>query len=422
MASLAKDGSGWRILFCCPTTRKRPTIRLGKCSKKSATTALNMTENLIEAKSLGVPIDQQTIGWLNKIDVKLRDRLAKVNLAPEANAAILGTFLTAYIEGRANLKPNTLRNYRVTEQHLLKHFGADRELSTITPGDAEDWRERLLRDGKAIATVNREVKRAKQYFEAAKKRELIADNPFADLKGGKQENQSRLYFVSPEDTQKVIDACPDAQWRLIVALARYGGLRTPSETLALTWDDVLWDQERIVVHSPKTEHIEGRTSRVIPLFPELRPHLDEVWETAEKGNPHVVTRYRDSRANLRTQFERIIARAGLEPWPKLFQNLRSTRETELAREHPIHVVCDWIGNSELVAAKHYLQVTDEDFKAAVASPRGLAQFPAQSPLKLPHQGRPRKRRSPIKPRVDGACGRLMDVKAPPRGVEPRLPD
>jgi len=43
MASLSKDGSGWRILFVCPTTKKRRTIRTGKCAKKTAQTCLNMT-------------------------------------------------------------------------------------------------------------------------------------------------------------------------------------------------------------------------------------------------------------------------------------------------------------------------------------------------------------------------------------------
>ena len=64
--------------------------------------------------------------------------------------------------------------------------------------------------------------------------------------------------------------------------------------------------------------------------------------------------------NLRTQLKRIIRRAGFTPWPKLFQNLRSTRETELTEQYPLHVVCAWIGNSQPVAAKHYLQVTDEE--------------------------------------------------------------
>ena len=61
---------------------------------------------------------------------------------------------------------------------------------------------------------------------------------------------------------------------------------------------------------------------------------------------------------------RIVEQAGIKPWPKIFQNLRSTRETELAETYPIHVVCAWLGNSQPVAAKHYLQVTDDHFAHA----------------------------------------------------------
>jgi hypothetical protein len=59
-----------------------------------------------------------------------------------------------------------------------------------------------------------------------------------------------------------------------------------------------------------------------------------------------VTRYRDADQNLRTQMLRIIRRAGLTPWPKPFHNLRASRETELAEEYPVHVVCKRIGNTE----------------------------------------------------------------------------
>jgi hypothetical protein len=46
----------------------------------------------------------------------------------------------------------------------------------------------------------------------------------------------------------------------------------------------------------------------------------------------------------------------------------STRETELAETYPIQVVCDWIGNTAAVAAKHYLQVTDEHYRQAAQIP------------------------------------------------------
>jgi hypothetical protein len=46
----------------------------------------------------------------------------------------------------------------------------------------------------------------------------------------------------------------------------------------------------------------------------------------------------------------------------LFQNLRASRETALANDFPLHFVTAWLGNSPAVAARHYLQVTDEHFK------------------------------------------------------------
>jgi hypothetical protein len=145
---------------------------------------------------------------------------------------------------------------------------------------------------------------------------------------------------------------------LLFALSRFGGLRCPCEHLALKWTDIDWERDRFRVDSPKTG------VRWVPIFPELRPYLEEAFELAPEGAVHVIGRYRDANANLRTQLMRIIGKAGLKPWPKLFHNLRATRETELAAQHPIHVVCAWIGHAAAIAQKHYLQVTDADFERA----------------------------------------------------------
>ena len=85
------------------------------------------------------------------------------------------------------------------------------------------------------------------------------------------------------DWKKVLDACPDAEWRLIFALSRYGGLRCPSEHLALKWSDVDWDAGKLRVPSPKTAHHEGKEFRFVPLFPELRKYLMEVYSAVPEG-------------------------------------------------------------------------------------------------------------------------------------------
>jgi hypothetical protein len=221
----------------------------------------------------------------------------------------------------------------------------------------------------AAATVGRTIKGARQFFKAACRAELITRSPFDDIKAGSHTDKDRQYFITHTHTQQVIAACPDAEWRLIVALSRYGGLRCPSEHLALSWADVDRERERFKVNSPKTG------VRWVPIFPELRPYLAEAFEQAPDGAIYVINRYRDSNANLRTQFNRIIRRAGLEPWPKLFHNLRASRETELAKDYPIHVVCSWIGHAAAIAQKHYLQVTEQDFeRAAQGTAQNTAHF------------------------------------------------
>ena len=116
--------------------------------------------------------------------------------------------------------------------------------------------------------------------------------------------------------------------------------------------------------SSKTEHHEGKSVRVVPIFPELRPYLDRAWDEVEPGTQFVITRYRNKNANLRTQLKRIIGKAGLETWLKLFANLRASRATELAAEHPGHVAAAWLSHSTQIANKHYWQVTEADFEKA----------------------------------------------------------
>ena len=113
----------------------------------------------------------------------------------------------------------------------------------------------------------------------------------------------------------------------------HGGLRCPSEVLSLRLDGLDWEHGAIKVISPKTEG-HGQGSRIIPMFARLRPQLEEAWDMAEEDQTHVIPEglYLPAakgprgwvNCNLRTTFKKIIPRAGLEPWPRFFQNTRSS--------------------------------------------------------------------------------------------------
>jgi integrase len=434
MASITEDLNGYRRIQVVLPDGKRRAIHLGKVQQRDAQAIKVKVEALLSALVSGHPPADETARWLRDVNDRLYAKLAVAGLVPPRDSAMLRSLMEDYIAGRTDLKPNTILHLKRAQSHLLKFFDGRRQLRSITAADAEAYRISLIEKGMAPdSTVPRLIARARQFFTAAIKRKLITENPFAGISTGVTPDPARFYYVSLAEIAAVLDACPDAEWRLIVALCRFGGLRCPSEILGLTWADVDWANSKLHVPDEKRSRKGQRQIRVIPIFPELLPYLRDVFELAEEGAIHLITRYRVKNANLRTQMHRIIRRAGLEPWPKTFQNLRSTRETELADKFPLHVVCKWIGNSEPVAAKHYLQITDEHFERAIQGDQndgekvsGTAHKAAQQPSESGDFARQAHETSktPSPETARASAGLPLDAepcessKVPPPGLEP----
>jgi len=421
-----KDSKGkwrYRIQFYDPAG-KRHSIWLGRISNSHASDVASHIENLVDAAKHGTTIPAKTQVWLqDEATDKVVERLSKVGLCRPRERSTLGAFIESYIQSREDVSESTVRNFNNSRQKLVDYFEAEKPLHDVTTGEADDWRQWLVNQKYSEATISKAVKHAKHFLLMAKRKGLVRSNPFHHLRAGGEENESRKRFIEQHTIDRAIECAPDIQWKLIIALARYGGLRCPSEVLALTWADVDWEQARITVPSPKTTKL-GKAYRVTPLFPELRPLLERAFEEAEEGALYVITKYRQRNANLRTQFERILKRAGIEPWERLFQNLRASRETELANEFPLHVVTAWLGNSEKVASKHYLQVTDSHFEQAQRAKTGATTC-HNVPKPAPQNSAASRTDSQETKKPSGVTTQAVGLPmvtetaiAPPRGVEP----
>ncbi len=374
MASVSRDRNGTKRVLFTDRDGERKAVRLGAVSAKTAEAFRLKLQDLIAARFTETAIDAETARWLADLPDRMYARLVRVGLAePRASASrvTLGGLLAAFFAS-VDVKPATLVRMKQVEAALVGCFTKERDAATIGETDADGWRTWLKEQGYAAATVSRSVIYARQVFKWAMRRGMVASNPFAFVKAGSQSNPARAAFIDRDTIAKVIDAAPDAEWRLLIALSRFGGLRVPSEALALRWSDVNWEHNRLTVRSPKTEHHEGKGERIIPLFPEIREHLQAVFDAAPVGSVNVIGRYRVG-ANLNPHFRRIIRRAGVAPWPRTWHNLRASRQTELAATFPLHTVCAWIGNSKAVAAGHYLQVTDADWVRAIGGAERGAQ-------------------------------------------------
>jgi hypothetical protein len=70
--------------------------------------------------------------------------------------------------------------------------------------------------------------------------EILAVNPFQNVKSERAVDKRRRRFIAAELIESLIHSCRDVELRAIIALNRWGGLRTPSEPVELQWIHVDW--------------------------------------------------------------------------------------------------------------------------------------------------------------------------------------
>jgi len=340
-------------------------FRLGRVTQKGAERFANNIDTLLHERRCNLPISREVSLWLADLDDTIFQQLVERGLVESrVRADTLATFIGAYVDGRSDVTERRRDKLHLAKRRLIEFFG-NVELASVTAGSADEYSRWLLKH-LAPTTAQKECQIAVQFFRHAYRKELIERNPFEGVTVGTATNDDRRVFIPDETIRKVLATCPDWQWRTMVSLARFGGLRCPSEVALLKWDDIHWDTNRFTVTSPKTKRY-GKPSRVVPLFSNLRPFLDEAFEIANEGDIWVIPMLDgNTRKNLGTRFKKIIRRTVVETWPKPFQNLRASCQTDLEQTLPTYVVCQWLGNTPGIANKHYLTVTEDHFQMAAA--------------------------------------------------------
>ena len=316
-----------------------------------------------------------------------------------SKAVTLGAFVDAYIaEFAPTVKKNTVITWKQCRRLLLEKFSPDLRMDRFTGGHAIRFRNHLLTRGNsrvksgagmkrknlAETTVRKRCACAKQFFAYAVAEEIISKNPFDSKKIPTNSFKVKdKDFVGRDLSWKILSKLPNSEWRLLFALARFGGLRIPSEPQGLRWQHIDWKKGRMIVHSPKTEHHKGHETRTIPIFPDLRRLLLERREECQPGDELVLPMLKGkSNSYCRKPVIKAIEFSGVTVWEDLFNTLRATFDTELRDRFPGHVVDVWTGHSERVAKRHYSQVTEEHFARAIGG-AGKSNPPAQSHAQSP---------------------------------------
>ena len=248
MASIEYRSRSTRVIVYM--NKEKQVFVLGRVTKKTAERFANNIDTLLREKRCNLPVSRELSNWLVDLDSELYDLLVDHDLVePKVKTALLADFIEDYISSRRDVSERRLGKFRNAKARLIEFFG-DLKLESVSAGAADGYARELLK-GPAPTTAQKDCQIAAQFFRHACCKELIERSPFEGLSVGKASNDDRRVFLAREVIQRVLDKCPDWQWRRVLALARYGGLQCPSEIALLKWSDIHCDSDRFTMTSPK---------------------------------------------------------------------------------------------------------------------------------------------------------------------------
>ena len=338
---------GWQLNYTLDGRQRQ--IYLGK--NHTAASAARVGEVVKELLLCRYRAESPPVKLLQQVryfDARLTATIRRHGILEYCDSGLtLGKLLDDFMEQKRELAESTLATYRSHLKVIREFFGEKTLVSEIDVDRGLAFRLYLFDRDYAPVTVGWRVRTLRTIFRLARKRRLVYENPFQEVPTGPKTNDDNFRFVEQRDIETILTHTNRTELRFAVRLARYAGLRMPSEIRNMKFSD--FGRLGFFVHdNPKT----GR--REVPFFHELRPDFEILKHNRGKSDP-VFSRPLTHQNNLRTCFLRLIAKAGFEPWPRLFNNLRASRVTELDEQGFNEKTLDSIfGNTESIRRRHYV--------------------------------------------------------------------
>lgn len=321
--------------------------------------------------------------WAQDTESAMRD--GRHFVTAEAKKHTLGEAIGKYLDEVLPGKPKNASNTKAQLLWWKEQIGI-KLLSDVTPATVNDQKTRLLTepilftrkeiqvDGstreivterkRSPATVNRYLAAMSQVFtEVCGPWAWMAreKNPMSAVKKEK-ESEGRVRFLNDDERTALLKACKDSSNTYlypIVALAISTGARF-SEIMRLTWDNVSFDQRRIILKDTK-----NGSTRAVPLaglaFDEMKAlskvkRIDSKLIFASKQTPKPGKVIKP--ISIRTAWETALRKAGIENFH--FHDLRHTAASYLAMNGAsLAEIAEVLGHKTLQMVKRYAHLSEQ---------------------------------------------------------------
>lgn len=248
---------------------------------------------------------------------KYLSRLLEIATGETLETWTLETWIAEWLRRKTrDSSKSTMARYTGHTKAFLEWLGDARRgkpLESITAQDARKWREALQDEGRAGKTVLAYMKDASAVFRAAIREGLVSYNPFSSLETiDTSDSQERKPFT-PGEVADLMKHAPDAEWRGLILVACFTGLRL-GDAARLSWSSVDLETKRITLIPSKTKK-KKREVR-IPIHPDLLAFFESVPIHSDKPDAPVFEKLSKveigARAGLSQAFNKLMAKAGVD--------------------------------------------------------------------------------------------------------------
>jgi len=324
------------------------------------------------------------------------------------------------------IRESTREDYESSMEDFIKVVG-NIDYQKVTLEHGEFYRQNSLDKGNSPATVAKKLRELKRLFKLAVNRKQLEESPLQYIAMPKS-LKKKIHIYAEEQCRRMLKAAQEytlewnpeksVKWDLIITVALATAMRR-AELLNCTWADIDFDAQTIEVNPKENTRdtwkwlIKDTDHRTLPLTEEIVQMLVDHQARQPAGYPYVfvpTARYdyiqnvlrpigkwtlSDARLkvvnNMRRQFGRILAKAGIEKGT--FHDTRRTAITMwFANGMSEHDVMVLAGHSNFATThKFYLAVADDLVnRARQASQEAMKSISVANLLQMPFEAENKK--------------------------------
>jgi integrase len=267
-----------------------------------------------------------------------------------------------YVEHDRKRRPSTVQDYRrELAQRLIPEFGADTPLTEITTDRIEEFREKMVGEGRlSPRTINKRLQQLHSVFRRAQRVFGLQINPVANAERQPFKRSGDFRALAPSEVALLAANADNDQDAALFEIAAFTGLRL-GELRGLRWSDVDWMHRLVHVRRSYTRHEVGPTKsgkvRSVPLVDQAARALDRLSRREHFiGEDDLVFVNAVGEAieesAMRRRFYRALKRAGLEH--VRFHDLRHTFGTIAVQAFPLTDVKAFMGHADIQTTMVYV--------------------------------------------------------------------